>query len=77
MAFSHVDRVGGHVTGLLRRAHVSALRGNMSCSGVGSQQGGAVICSYFDNRAMSTESVFAVRAPVRPIYRDIGATIPT
>jgi hypothetical protein len=36
-----------------------------------------VICSYFDNRAITSKSEFAVSAPTRPIYRDIGATIPT
>jgi hypothetical protein len=40
-------------------------------------KGIAVIWSYFDNRATSTASDFAVRALACAIYRDIGATIPT
>jgi hypothetical protein len=36
-----------------------------------------VIWSYFDNSATSNQLGFAIRALAQPIYRDVGATIPT
>lgn len=39
--------------------------------------GNAVIWSYFDNSATSDQPGFAIRALAQPIYRDVGATIPT
>jgi len=76
MAFLHVDRFAGHVTALLRTRDRRGT-GNAGCSAFATEQGTDVIWSYFDNGATSSESVFAVSALARPIYRDIGATIPT
>jgi len=39
--------------------------------------GTAVIWSYFDNSSTSNQPGFAIRALAQPIYRDVGATIPT
>jgi hypothetical protein len=36
-----------------------------------------VIWTYFNNRAGDDRACFAVRSLNRPIYRDVGATIPT
>jgi hypothetical protein len=36
-----------------------------------------MIWCYFDNRAGDRETCFATRSLARPIYRDVGATIPT
>lgn len=49
----------------------------MSCLRGAANKGIAVIWSYFDNRAASSDSGFAMRALACRIYRDIGATLPT
>jgi hypothetical protein len=61
---------------MLRRGHVSA-GGYVSCSRPVHWESTVVIWSYFDNSAICKQSEFAVSALSCPIYRDIGATIPT